>query len=54
VPQSRSGRFGEQKNLLPVPEFEPVPSSLAANAPRKRVSPTGVGQGASQHTDRAL
>jgi len=54
VPQSRPGCFGGEKNLLPVPGFEPGPSSLTANASRKRDAPTGVGQGASQHTDRAL
>jgi hypothetical protein len=54
VPQSRSGRFGGQKNLLSVLGFEPGPSSLTANAPRNRDAPTGVGQGASQYTERAL
>jgi hypothetical protein len=54
VPQSRSGRCGGKKNLLPVPGFEPGPSSLTANASRKRDAPTAVGQGASQHTVRAL
>jgi hypothetical protein len=54
VSQSRSGRFGGEKNLLLVPGFEPGPSSLTANAPRKRDAPTGVGRGASKHTARAL
>ena len=54
VPQRRSERFRGEKNLLPVPGFEPGPSSLTANAPRKRDAPTGVGQGASKHTARAL
>jgi len=53
VAQSRSGRFGVEKNLLPARGFEPGPSSLTVNARRKRDAPTGVEQSASQSTDRA-
>jgi hypothetical protein len=53
-PHSRSGRSGEEKNVLPVPGFEPGPFNLTANAPRKRDTLTGMGLGASRHTDQAL